>query len=276
MRVALCQLAATSDPAHNLALVADGIAAAAAAGADLVVMPEATLARFGTRLADVAQPLDGPWAGEVRRLALEAGLVVVVGTFTPAADGRVQNTLLVTGPDVEDRYDKVHLFDAFGTRESDTVEAGDRVVTVSVAGTTVGLATCYDVRFPALFTALADAGAEVVVLPASWGDGPGKAEQWELLVRARALDSTTWVLACDQAEPTTAGIEPVRGAANGIGRSLAVSPLGTVYDSLGEEPGLLVVDVDVSEVARVRERIPVLRHARTVSSPLPPGTHDGQ
>lgn len=276
MRVALCQLASTSDPAHNLALVADGVAAAARAGADLVVMPEATLARFGTRLADVAQPLDGPWAAEVRRLAQEAGLVAVVGMFTPAAGGRVQNTLLVTGPGVEDRYDKVHLFDAFGSRESDTVEAGDRIVTVDVAGTTVGLATCYDVRFPALFTALAEAGAEVVVLPASWGDGPGKAEQWELLVRARALDCTTWVLACDQAEPTTAGLEPLRGAANGIGRSLAVSPLGAVYDRLGEEPGLLVVDVDVSEVGRVRERIPVLRHARPVSSPLPPGPHDGQ
>jgi deaminated glutathione amidase len=266
MRVALCQVASTSDPEHSLGLVAEGIDAAREAGADLVVFPEATMARFGTRLLDVAQPLDGPWADEVRRLACEADLDVVVGMFTPGADERVRNTLLTTGPGLDKHYDKLHLFDAFGQHESDTVEAGDRLVTVTVAGTRVGLATCYDIRFPALFTALARAGAEVVVVPASWGDGPGKAEQWELLVRARALDCTSWVLACDQAEPSTAGLEPVRGAANGIGRSLVVSPLGEVRGRLDEAPGVLVVDIDVDEVRQVRERLPVLRHAR----PLPP------
>lgn len=265
MRVALAQLASTSDPDHTLTLVADGIAASARASADLVVFPEATMARFGTRLADVAEPLDGPWAREVRRLATAADITVVAGMFTPAPDGRVRNTLLATGPDAHDHYDKIHLFDAFGGRESDTVEPGSRVVSIDVAGTRVGLATCYDLRFPALFSTLARAGAEVIVVPASWGDGPGKAEQWELLVRARALDSTSWLLACDQAEPGTAGLEPVRGSANGIGRSLIVSPLGEVQARLGDSPGLLVADIDVDEVLQVRERIPVLQHSR----PLP-------
>ncbi|MFC3688626.1 nitrilase-related carbon-nitrogen hydrolase [Aquipuribacter hungaricus] len=265
LRAALCQVASPSDPAGSLALVADAVAAAAGAGAQLAVLPEAAMARFGTPLAAVAQPLDGPWAQEVRRLAHAAGVVVVAGMFVPATDGRVHNTLLVTGPGVEDRYDKVHLFDAFGVRESETVAPGSRLVTVDVAGVRVGLATCYDLRFPALFTALARSGAEVVVVPASWGDGPGKAEQWELVVRARALDSTSWLLACDQAEPTTAGLEPVPGAAGGIGRSLAVSPLGEVRDRLGAAPGVLVVDVTTEEVAAARERLPVLQHAR----PLP-------
>lgn len=265
VRAALCQVAPTSDPEHNLALVVDALAAAAAAGADLAVLPEATLARFGTPPAEVAQPLDGPWASEVRRLAVQAGLVAVVGTFTPADDGRVHNTLLVTGPGVEARYDKLHLFDAFGARESDLVAPGDALVTVEVAGVRVGLATCYDVRFPPLFTALADVGADVVVLPAAWGDGPGKAEQWDLLVRARALDATTWLLACDQAEPSTAGIDPHPRAPGGIGRSTAVDPLGAVVDRLGAQPGVLVVDVDADRVREVRERLPVLRHAR----PLP-------
>ena len=266
LRVALCQVASTSDPEQTLSLVRDGIEAAAAAGAALAVFPEATLARFGTPLAEVAQPLDGPWAGEVRRLARAADLVVVIGTFTPASGGRVRNTLLATGPGVEERYDKIHLFDAFGARESDRVAPGDRLVTLEVSGVRVGLATCYDLRFPPLFTALAAAGAEVVVVPASWGDGQGKAEQWDLLVRARALDCTSWLLACDQAEPTTAGLRPVRGAPGGIGRSLAVSPLGQVRGSLDAGPGLLVVDIDTDEVHQVRERLPVLRHAR----PLPP------
>lgn len=276
MRVALCQLASTSDPDHTLRLVADGITAAADAHADLVVFPEATMARFGTRLTDIAQPLDGPWATEVRRLGAAADVTVVVGMFTPATDGRVRNTLLAAGPAVAEHYDKIHLFDAFGLRESDTVEAGDRVVSIEVAGIRVGLATCYDLRFPALFTTLARSGVDVVVVPASWGDGPGKAEQWELLVRARALDSTSWVLACDQAKPTTAGLEPMPGAATGIGRSLAVSPLGEVRHSLDASPGMLVVDIDADEVRQVRERLPVLQHARTLPTPMPPATSDGQ
>ena len=274
MRVALCQVASTSDPEQTLGLVADGIRAAA--DADLVVFPEATMARFGTRLTDIAQPLDGPWASEVRRLAADADVTVVVGMFTPTADGRVRNTLLATGPGVDEQYDKVHLFDAYSVRESDTVAPGDRVVTIEVTGTRVGLATCYDVRFPALFTALATAGAEVVVLPASWGDGPTKAEQWELLVRARALDSTSWVLACDQAEPMTAGLEPVRGAANGIGRSMVVSPLGEVRARLDASPGMLVADIDVDEVRQVREKLPVLQHGRSLPAPMAPDQSDGQ
>ncbi len=269
MRVALCQIASTSEPDETLRTVADGIVAAAEEGADLAVFPEATMARFGTRLVRVAEPLDGPWATEVRRLACQAGLAVVVGMFTPGADDRVRNTLLATGPGLDTHYDKLHLFDAFGLRESDTVEPGRRLVTIGVAGVRVGLATCYDLRFPAQFTALADAGAQVVVVPASWGDGPGKAEQWDLLVRARALDSTSFVLACDQAEPGTAGLDPVAGAAGGIGRSTVASPLGEVRAQLGAEPGMLVVDVDPGEVTTVRERLPVLRHARETRPAAP-------
>lgn len=262
MRVALCQIAATSDPGANLDLVADGIATAAEEGARLVVFPEAAMASFGTRLVEVAEPVDGPWATRVRHLAAGAGVVVVVGMFTPAGDGRVHNTLLATGPGIEAHYDKVHLFDAFGARESDTVAAGHRLVGVTVDGCRVGLATCYDVRFPGHFTALARAGADVVAVPASWGDGPGKVEQWELLVRARALDATAIVLACDQAEPRAAGLEPLPRAPQGVGHSMVASPLGELRDGLGPEPGLLVADVDPAEVAAVRDRLPVLRHAR--------------
>ena len=111
-------------------------------------------------------------------------------------------------------YDKIHLFDAFGFAESDTVAPGDEPVTIEVDGLTVGLATCYDLRFPGLFQLLADRGATLVVVPASWGAGPGKREQWDLLVRARALDSTTFVAACGQADPTTVGRDPGRDGAD--------------------------------------------------------------
>lgn len=262
MRIALCQIASTSDPDHTLGLVRDGIEAAADVGARLAVFPEGAMARFGSALVDLAQPLDGPWAGGIRRAASECGVVAVAGMFTPAAGGRIHNTLLVTGPGVDARYDKVHMFDAFGMRESDQVEPGDRLVTVALDGATIGVATCYDLRFPAQFSALAGAGAEVVVVAASWGDGPGKADQWELVVRARAIDTTAFVLACDQADPTTAGLRPLPGVAAGIGRSLVVSPWGEVRDGLGPAPGILVTDIDVAEVHRARETLPVLRHAR--------------
>ena len=276
LRAATCQVASTSDPDQTLVLVRDAIEAAARAGAALAVLPEATMARFGTRLADVAQPLDGPWAGEVRRLAHQAGLVVVVGMFTPAADGRVTNTLLVTGRDatgrdatgrvVEERYDKIHVYDAYGSRESDTVAPGSRPVVVDVAGVRVGLATCYDLRVPALFIHRARAGADVVVVPSSWGEGPGKPEQWDLLVRARALDCTCWLVACDQADPATVGLAATPGQPGGIGRSSVVTPLGQVRGRLDGAPGVLVVDLDTEEVRAARDLLPVLRHARPLPS----------
>ncbi len=125
--------------------------------------------------------------------------------FTPGDDGRVRNTLLVTGPGIDTSYDKIHLFDAFGFAESDSVDAGTSPVAFEVNGTVIGLATCYDVRFPALFTANARAGAQVNIVCASWGAGEGKAEQWDLLVRARAVDSTTFVVACGQGDPASIG-----------------------------------------------------------------------
>ena len=258
MRIALCQISSTTDPLANLELVRDGVSRAAADGARAVLFPEATQCRFGVSLKPVAQPLDGPWATAVREIAVEHDVVVVAGMFTPADDGRVTNTLLVTGADVHLGYDKIHLFDAFGFQESSTVAPGAKPVTIEVDGTTLGLATCYDIRFPELFRALADLGASAVLLGASWGSGPGKVEQWELLVRARALDCTSWVLACGQADPGDLGST----APTGVGHSMVASPLGAVVDSLGGEPGMLVVDIDVESVESARRTLPVLANRR--------------
>jgi predicted amidohydrolase len=261
VRIALAQIAATADPAENLDLVADGAERAAAAGATLVVFPEATMCAFGRSLRPIAEPLSGPWAQEVRAIAADAGLTVVVGMFTPAGDGRVHNTLLATGGGVEESYDKIHLFDAFGFAESRTVAAGTKPVTIVVGGVTVGLATCYDLRFPGLFQTLASGGAEVIVVPASWGAGPGKREQWDLLVRARALDSTAFVAASDQADPTTVGREAGK-APTGIGASAVVGPLGSIQEQLGAEPGVLVSELDLEAVEQARAAVPVLANRR--------------
>ncbi len=253
MRVALSQITSSPSPSANLDLVAEQVKAAAADGASVVLFPEATMACFGTSLGPLAEPVDGPWASTVHALAVEHGVLVVAGMFTPSPDGRVFNTLLATSRDHHVGYDKIHLFDAFGFQESRTVAPGDDLVVLG----DIGLATCYDVRFPGVFTGLAEKGAAVVLLGASWGAGPGKREQWELLVRARALDSTCWVVACGQADPGVPSTAPT-----GIGHSMVVAPDGSVVASAGADPELLVVDLDLDRVAQVRENIPVLANRR--------------
>lgn len=263
LRLAGAQWTATGDPSENLRTIGELTARAAERGARLVVHPEAAMASFAGRLDTVAEPLDGRFADGVRALAAEHGVTVVVGMFTPADrittdDGRdrtrVHNTLLVTGPGtVETTYRKIHLYDAFGHRESDTVAPGDEVVTVDVEGWRVGLATCYDVRFGDQFTALGRAGAELVVLPASWGDGPGKASQWDLLTRARAHDAQAWLLAVGQAWTKDSVSGPY-----GIGRSALADPTGEVRARLGGGEDVLVADIDRATLERTRAAIPVL------------------
>lgn len=262
MRIALSQLTTGPEPGKNLGLIEEWTSRAVDAGADIVVFPEASMACFGTPLAPLAEPLDGPWATAVRAIADAAGITVVAGMFTPAPGGRVANTLLATGGGTEATYDKIHLYDAFGYAESDTVAPGSQVVTIDVDGVRLGLATCYDVRFPELFRAHADAGATATLLAASWGAGPGKLDQWELLVRARALDATVWVAAVGQADPATGGVVARGAAPTGVGHSMIVGPDGTVRGRLGAGPELMVTEVGTGEVAAVREKIPVLANRR--------------
>ncbi len=253
LAVCAAQIRASSSRQANLAALDAAAATAAASGARLLVFPEASMACFGTDLRAVAEPLDGPFAHGVRRIARARDVTLVVGMFEPSGDGRVYNTLLLTGPDGEVTYRKIHLYDAFGARESDTVAPGDDIVTTRVAGLRVGLATCYDLRFADQFTALGRAGAQLVVVPASWGDGPGKSEQWDLLTRARAMDAQAYVLACDQAWTPPRGAEPL-----GIGRTVLTDPLGRVCARLGHEEGLLHASVEPDVVARVRATVPIL------------------
>ena len=261
MRIAVAQILSGTDPADNLQLVREYTGRAADAGAKLVVFPEATMCRFGVPLAPIAEPVDGPWADGVRRIAADANITVIVGMFTPADDGRVANTLLAAGPgspnQPDTHYDKIHLYDAFGFTESRTVAPGRGPVVITVDGVGVGLSTCYDIRFPELFTTLARRGAQLITVSASWASGRGKLEQWTLLARARALDSTSYIVAAGQADPG----EPLASSApTGVGGSLVVSPFGEVVASAGADPQLLVTDLALEQVAKARETIAVLRN----------------
>lgn len=270
MRIALAQILSGVEPDANLDLVREHARRAKDAGAELVVFPEATMASFARRSADVAQPLDGPWAHGVREVARDVGIAVVVGMFTPATDGRARNTLLVVDAEgaVTATYDKIHLFDAWGFQESKHMTAGDTPVLVTLGGIRFGLATCYDVRFPELFKHLAQADAEVILVPTSWANGPGKAEQFRALCVARALDTTCFIVAPGQADPASAGVEVKKGSPTGVGHSVVVSPLGEVLAEAGAAPELVVVDVDPGTLAGARERLPVLKTSRfTILAP---------
>lgn len=270
MRIALAQILSGVDPDANLDLVREYARRAKDAGAELVVFPEAAMASFATRSADVAQPLDGPCARGVQDLAREVGVAIVAGMFTPGSANRARNTLLAVDAAgaLAATYDKIHLFDAWGFTESRHVEAGDDAVLVTLGGVRFGLATCYDVRFPELFKHLAEAGAEVILVPTSWANGPGKAEQFRALCIARALDTTCFIVAPGQADPASEGVEVKKGAPTGVGHSLVVSPLGEVLAEAGPAPEMLVVDVDPGTLADARERLPVLATSRfTISAP---------
>jgi len=263
MRIALAQIRSGTDPAANLALVEEYTRKAADAGARMVLFPEGTMCRFGVPLAGVAEPLDGPWADGVRRIAASAGITVIAGMFVPTGDsaGRVTNTLIAAGPGVDARYDKIYLYDAFGFTESRTVTPGREPVVITVDGdsgpVTVGLTLCYDIRFPELYVELARRGAQLITVHASWGSGPGKLDQWTLLARARALDTASFVAAVGQAYP---GDEVAAVGPTGVGGSLVSSPLGDVVDAAGSDPALLVVDIDLDTVEPVRDTIAVLRN----------------
>ena len=259
MLIALAQIQSGTEPAANLGLVEEYTRRAVDAGAGLVLFPEATMCRFGVPLAPVAEPLDGSWASAVREVAERAGIVVVAGMFVPADDGRVTNTLIATGRGVDTHYDKIHLYDAFGFTESDTVAPGHEPVVISVDGDSgpvnVGLTLCYDVRFPELYVELARRGAQLITVHASWGTGPGKLEQWTLLARARAIDTTGFVAAVDQAYP---GAELAAVGPTGVGGSVVASAVGEVLASAGSDPQLLITDIDLAAAQKARETIAVM------------------
>ncbi|RNE49944.1 carbon-nitrogen hydrolase family protein [Corynebacterium alimapuense] len=267
MRIGIVQLQSSDDIVANLALAQSKIKQAASQGAKLIVLPEATSQAFDSgRLDTQAQELDGAFATGLQDTARALNVTVVAGMFRPADTidrqgktiQRVHNTALITCPDQHLGYDKIHTFDAYNYRESDTVKPGKDLVTFEVEGSTVGVATCYDIRFPEQFRELARRGAEVIALPTSWMDGPGKLDQWRILTAARGLDSTVWILAAGQARPGGASSAGQASGPTGIGHSCVIGPTGRREVEAGFGPEIVIYDLDLEQVARARKSLPVL------------------
>lgn len=260
MRVAIAQLTTDKQKSANLEKAKAYIRQAKEKGADFVIFPELymalTMPGSGIRPADVAEPLDGPFASGLAEAARHHHIYVVCGIYEKI-DGdpeRAYNTIVVFDRQGKliHSYRKTHLYDAFSFKESKTIAPSDNPYKVfQTEFGLIGLIVCYEVRFPEIARQFALQGADVLFVPASWVTGPMKEEHWEILVRARAIENTMFICGADQVGNIYAG------------RSLIVDPMGVILASAGEEETLLVADLDLDRVKRVRQKLPSVRDRRT-------------
>ncbi len=277
MKTALVQICASDDPAANLAQTRDMVAQAARDGAQFVLTPEVTNC-VSTSRAHQASVLqheadDNTLAG-LRAEAEAQGIHLLIGSLgllTGDADGRFANRSFLITPDgaILARYDKIHMFDVQidateSFEESKGYRPGAEAVVAQTPFARIGMAICYDVRFPLLAQALARAGAQVLTYPAAFSPVSGAAH-WHTLLRARAIETGCWVLAPAQTGTHASQTGKTRQT---YGHSLAVAPWGEVVLDAGTEPGVYSFDLDMEKVAEARQRIPAIQNARDFDGPV--------
>ena len=276
MRVGLVQLTVGDDPAENITHTVALVVKAAAAGASFVLTPECTNGLSSSRAHQRAVFHDeatDPTLARLRAEAEKAKIWLLIGSLaikTNDSDGRFANRSFVVAPngEIAARYDKIHMFDVNVSetevyRESTGYRPGTQAVVVETPLGRVGMTICYDVRFPHLYRRLAKAGAQILTVPAAFNHITGAAH-WEVLLRARAIESGCFVLAPAQTgfHPETAG----KGR-NTHGHSLVISPWGKVLADGGTAPGVTLADIDLADVGRARARVPSLDHDREIVGP---------
>lgn len=251
--VAVAQFGPTAGVQANLQVIEQLVARARDRGARVVLFPEYSsyfVDPFDESLARHAQDIDGPFVQALTRIAAQYDVHVVAGLLERGVDGRrVRNTVVaVDASGLVARYRKLHLYDAFGQRESDWVEAGELGApeTFDVGGLRFALMTCYDLRFPEVGRLLADAGADVILVAAEWVRGALKEHHWRTLLTARAIENTLFVAAADHPPPL------------GVGHSMIVDPQGVQIATVGTTTDVAVAHLEVDAVARVRRVNPAL------------------
>ncbi|MCM2561939.1 carbon-nitrogen hydrolase family protein [Lutimaribacter sp. EGI FJ00015] len=276
MRAALLQLSSGDDPEANLPVTMGMVQRAVDQGAQLVLTPEVTncVSASRTRQQQVLRhENDDPTLAAMTGAAKKAGVWILIGSLalkTDDADGRFANRSFLIAPDgqVAARYDKIHMFDVQVSetetyRESAGYRPGDRAVLARAGDAMLGMTICYDLRFAHLYRDLAQAGADVLAVPSAFSPVTGDAH-WQPLLRARAIETGCFLLAPAQTGTHAAS----RGRARQThGHSLAVAPWGEVLLDAGTDPGVHVVDLDLSRVAQARSRVPSLTHDRDYEPP---------
>ncbi len=269
MNAAIVQLCSAEDVDANLAVVRRQVLEAAAAGADLVALPEnALFLRTRCETPIPIQPLGGPLVSELRALAQRAGVWLLVGSvpLTSPDPARYYNASVLidgrrAGAPVAATYHKLHLFDVElpsgqVERESDVIYPGDEVVTADLDGACLGFAICYDLRFPALFQALVDRGARMISVPSAFTEYTGK-DHWLPLLRARAIETQTFIIA-----PNQFGHHGDRRRS--YGKSVIIDPWGVVLCTIGDRVGWAMTQLDMAHQDRIRAAIPCRRHRNPV------------
>ncbi|MFA3919225.1 carbon-nitrogen hydrolase family protein [Ruegeria hyattellae] len=276
MQTALLQITSSDDPAANLGMVREQVADAARQGAEFLLTPEVTncLSTSTTHQRSVLHTEeDDPTLAALRQQAAELKIWLLIGSLalkTRDADGRFTNRSVLIDPSgsIVARYDKIHMFDVQVSetetyRESATYRPGTRAVVADMPFGMLGLSICYDLRFPHLYAALTQAGAQVLTVPSAFSPVTGPAH-WQSLLRARAIETGCYVLA-----PAQTGTHPAsRGRQRTThGHSLAISPWGEVLIDAGTKPGIHIFDLDVSSVTEARRKVPSLTHMRPFDGP---------
>ncbi|MFE4449541.1 carbon-nitrogen family hydrolase [Streptomyces sp. NPDC056796] len=261
MHASLIQIAVNPDESVNSRRERAASLVVAQRGADLVVLPELwPVGAFDyTAFAGEAEPLDGPTHAVMAKAAAEAGVWLHAGSFVErAGDGTLYNTSLVFSPEGERAaaYRKIHRF-GFDQGEAVLMGAGEELVTVALPETVLGLATCYDLRFPEQFRGLVDAGAETMVVAAGWPER--RRAHWTLLAQARAVENQAFVLAVGSSG-THAGVEQA-------GHSIVVDPWGEVLAEAGADEEVLTVEFDPARATATREQFPALKDRRLGLAP---------
>jgi predicted amidohydrolase len=266
-RIALYQARTGIDPPANAQALVAAIEEAAAGGAEILFTPEMSglLDRDRARaVPHYRREDDDPVLAPVREAAARAGIWVHLGSLAVREEGDLlanRGFLIDGGGAIRARYDKLHLFDVDlptgeSWRESASYRPGSRAVVADTPAGALGLAICYDLRFPALFQALTDAGGQILSIPAAFTVPTGKAH-WHLLMRARAIEAGVFVVAAAQGGVHEDGRET-------FGHSLVVGPWGEVLLDMGEAEGVAFADIDLAEIDKVRGRLPAIRHRRDI------------
>lgn len=276
MKTALIQLNSGDDPTENLKQTLGFLQQGVDQGAGFLLTPEVTncVSLSRKRQEEVLRTQkDDPTLAGIRAFAAENGVWILIGSLalkTSDGDGRYANRSFLIDPqgEIAAWYDKIHMFDVKLNevetfRESDGYRPGDRAVVADTDFGTIGMSICYDMRFPYLYRDLAQAGAEILTVPAAFSPVTGRAH-WESLLRARAIETGCYVLA-----PAQTGTHPIRHGKprETHGHSIAIDPWGTVLLDAGTEPGVYVVDLEPDLVAKTRQRVPSLTHDRDYSAP---------
>jgi predicted amidohydrolase len=276
MRIGLVQLTVGDDPGANLPQTLGYIRAAAAQGAGFVLTPECTnlLSSNRDHQRSVLRHEDqDETLAALRAEAASLGIWLLIGSLgvlTHDADGRFANRSFLISPlgDITARYDKIHMFDVNVSetevyRESAGYRPGEQAVLADTPFAKIGMTICYDLRFAHLHRRLAQAGAQILTVPAAFNHITGAAH-WHVLLRARAIETGCFVLA-----PAQTGFHPETNGKgrNTYGHSLVVAPWGEVLADAGTEPGVTIVDLDLSEITKARARVPALSHDRKFTGP---------